>query len=883
QANNGIPGGAINVRIRGIGSILAGNEPLYIVDGVQINNRNDAAFTQSNPLAFLNPNDIESIDILKDAASAAIYGSQASNGVVIVTTKKGRVGKPRTQFNVYGGIVTPLKKLDMVNSQELFQLRTEAVARANNLLPTDLAVKRSVLNEFRVPNANTLTAGAADSIAAVLPTYDWQDAAFRNSSIKNYELSVSGGAERTTYRVSGNYTSQGAVVTNADFKRAGLKFDLGQRLSNRLNFNTSLNLSTANQSLPFSIEASTIGNPAFAAAGIWSVNPIYNPDGTYYGIPIYSPANLAGTLNQNVIATTELNSGNQRSNQMVGNASFDYKIAEWLTFRTLFGLDYRIIQGRRVTDPRTADGFARKGLTQTQNVWNTNFNTFQTLNFNRDFGTVHSFDGLVGYEYRRDAQNSITASGDGFPTYQFTFLNNAANPVAIGEFATEFKRNAFFGSVNYSYDGRYILGLIGRYDGSSRFGAGNKYGFFGGVKAAWNIDREAFLESVPWIESLRLRLSYGSTGNDQIGNFDALGLFGGGGVYNGAAGIAYTQLANPELKWETNTTKNVGLDFGFLRNRINGSVEVYDKVNSDLLLNQPLQQTTGFSSVASNIGRMRNRGVELTLNGDIIRGRGQEGFVWNTGFTFSSNRNEILELYGGLNFLPVTQGVTVPANFPAAAWVQVGQPFGTLFTQRYAGVNPATGRAMFYDAKGNLTYQVTAADRVLSGPTLIPVYQGGLRNTLSYKRFSLDAFFQYEYGRYESDGQINFLMENISRINMLQEVYDKRWTTPGQMTSFPRMNTVTEQKNSGAQAGDRTWFKADYVRLKNITLAYDFSTSLMQRLRLASARFYVQGTNLWTISDWYSYDVEFSRTTGGNPVGIIPQSKNFTVGLQLGF
>jgi TonB-linked SusC/RagA family outer membrane protein len=882
QSNNGIPGGAVNVRIRGIGSILAGNDPLYIVDGVQINTRNDANFSQSNPLAFLNPNDIESIDVLKDAASAAIYGSQASNGVIIITTKKGKLGKPKVQLNAYTGIVTPLKKMETVTSQQLYQLRREAVGRANNLSAEDLAVKRSVLNEFRVAGATTLTDKQADSAGAALPTYNWQDAAFQNSSIQNYELSVGGGVERTTYRVSASYSKQGAVVTNADFNRSGLKFDLGQGLGNKLSMNTSLAISSSNQKLPFSIDASTIGNPAFAAAGIWPINPIYNQDGTYYGIPIYTPSNLAGTLNQNVIATTALNSGKQQTNQMVGNMSFDYKINNWLTFRTLFGIDYRLLAARRITDPRTADGFARKGLTQTQSVSNTNWNTYQTLNFNKEFGKSRT-DGLLGYEFRNDQRYSLSASGDGFPTYQFTYLNNAANPVTIGESSTEFKRNAIFGSFNYSYDSRYVVGLVGRYDGSSRFGAGNKFGFFGGVKVAWNIDREAFMSSLPVFSSLRLRASYGTTGNDQIGDFDALGLFGGGGVYNTSAGISYSQLANPDLKWETNTTTNLGLDFGLLRNRITGSVELYNKKTSDLLLNQPLQLSTGFGSVAANVGAMSNRGIELTIGADIIKAKSAEGFNWNTSFIWSYNKNEVLNLYNGLQFLPVTQGVTVPSTFPAQGWVQVGQPFGILYTQQYAGVNPATGRAMWYDTLGNLTYQTAAKDRRFGGSTLVPLYQGGLRNTFTYKRFSLEAFFQYEYGRYETDGQVNFLIENIARINELTAVYDKRWTTPGQLTSFPRMNTSAEAKNSGTQGGDRLWFKADYIRLKNVLLSYDFTPAVLQRLHVANARFYVQGTNLWTISDWYSYDVEFSRTTTGSPVGIIPQSKNYTVGLQLSF
>lgn len=505
---------------------------------------------------------------------------------------------------------------------------------------------------------------------------------------------------------------------------------------------------------------------------------------------------------------------------------------------------------------------------QVESEWNTNINLYSTLNFNHTFSKNHKVDGLVGYEYRRENQEGVTASGDGFPTYQFTSLNNAANPLAVGEFFTGFRRNAVFGNLNYTYDSRYIIGLVARYDGSSRFGSGNRYGTFTGVKVAWNMDREAFMDNVKAISSMRLRFSYGSVGNDQIGNFDGRGLYGGGGVYNGSAGIAYTQLENPDLKWESTTLANIGVDFGFMRNQITGTIEVYDKQTSDVLLTLPLQQTTGFAGIASNIGKTQNRGIELTINIDPFRPRTPDGFRWNFNFVFAYNDQKVKELYGGNKILPSNNSI------------QVGQPVGVLFTQKYAGVNPATGRPMWYDTLGNLTYQVQARDRVIIGPTVLSPYQGGMRNTFSYKGFTLDALFSYEYGRYATDGQVNFLFENLARINELQYIYDNRWTTPGQLTDVPRMRSNgAEPQGSGAQSGDRMFFKADYIRLRNVTLSYDFASNLISKLKLTSARFYVQGTNLWTISDWYSYDIEFV----GVATGIIPQSKNFTVGVQLGF
>ena len=870
QSNNGIPGGSINVRIRGEGSINAGNQPLYVIDGIQVNTRNDANFTQANPLSFLNPDDIESIDIIKDAASAAIYGSTASNGVVLITTKKGKAGKTKFSANVSYGLVKPLKKLYVTNSQEFYQLRSEGVGNANNLAANNLAVKRNVLGGFRVVGAAGFTDAQADSAAAALPTYDWQDAVFRTGQIRTMELSASGGSDKMTFRVSASGELQETFISKADFNRYGFKVDLTNKFTDRLTFNTSLNLSSTKQNNPFATDGSFLGNPAFSAPGIFTVNPIRNVDGSYYGVPGTAVPSLIGAaLTQNIVQVNEFNSGYTRNNQLVGYLGADYRISRVFSAKIFTGLDYRIIQGKNVRDPRTADAFVRKGLVQVQSNWNTNVNAFATLNYNQVIGTKHRLDGLVGYEYRRENNESISASGDGFPTFQFQTLNAAANPVAVGEFYTGFRRNGVFGNINYGYDRRYLIGFTARYDGSSRFGENNKFGTFYGAKVGWNVDQEAFLKGSKIISQLRLRFGYGTVGNDQIGNFDALGLFGSGFVYNGLAGTLFNQLPNPSLKWERVTTGNFGVDFGFFRNRINGAVEIYEKKTSDLLLTQPVQLSTGFPGFTNNVGKLNNRGVEVTLNADVLKARQPGNFNWNLNFVFGYNKQEVKELYGGNKILPSDNSI------------QVGQPVGVLFTQKYAGVNAATGRPMWYDTLGNLTYQVASKDRRLIGPTRLPKYQGGLTNTFSYKGFSASAFFNYEYGRLASDGQANFLSESLARINNLHYIFEDRWTKPGQITSVPRENTVTESKSSGGQSGDRTWFKADYIRLKTVTLSYDLPSNspIIERSKLTSARFYVQGTNLYTYSKTRGYDVEFV----GTATGIIPQSRIVTAGFQVGF
>jgi TonB-linked SusC/RagA family outer membrane protein len=869
QSNNGIPGGAVTVRIRGYGSINAGNNPLYIVDGVQLNTNNTTTFTQSNPLAFLNPNDIESIDVLKDAASAAIYGAAASNGVVIITTKKGRAGKTKFTLNTYRGTASALKKLDVVNSQEYYQLRTEATGNFNNLPANDIAVRRSVLiNDYRISSAlvNSWNDKQIDSAVLATQTYDWQDAAFRNGSVQNYELGISGGNEKTTFRVSANYNQQDAIIRKVDFKRAGLNLNLSNKATDRLTITTGLNLSTFDQKGPFGGGGgSSLGNIAFAASGILPFNPIYNSDGTYYGMPGGSPANLSGVLNQNAVAVTELNKISQRTNQLIGNIQGEYKILDWLSFRSFYSLDYRTVTGNSWWDPRTADAANRGGLGQTSLNLNTNILTNQVLTARHDFGERHRFDAVLGYEYRRENFGSTYASADQFPSPYFTTLGSAANPVSITQSTSQFRRQGVFSSVNYSYDGRYILGLVARYDGSSRFGENTKYGFFPGIKLGWNIDRENFMEGSNAVSALRLRASYGANGNDQIGNFSSLGLYSSGVVYGGRAGIAYSQLANPNLTWEANNTVNLGLDFGFFRSRITGSVEVYNRRTSDLLLDQPVSYVTGFNQVSSNVGEVVNKGVELTLTGNILKPRNAGGLGWNTTFTMAYNKSELKKLYGGQTSLGTTY--------------KVGEPLFLVQAAPYAGVNPATGRAMWYDSTGNLTYQIQSPKDLRIIGDELPEFTGGLNNTLSYGGFTLDVFFQYEYGRLVNDGQVAFLTEASGRINWLQNIYEDRWTKPGQVTSVPRMNLAAEQRSSGAQAGSRLWYSGDYVRLKNIMLSYDIPTNLASKLRVSTAKFYIQGTNLYTYTDAPSYDPEFL----GAGTGQIPQSKNITVGIQLGF
>lgn len=862
QSNNGIPGGGVNIRIRGTGSILAGNTPLFIVDGVQLNSNSNANFTQSNPLAFLNPNDIASMEVLKDAASAAVYGAQAANGVVIITTKKGKAGKPVINFNAYTGMAEPIKFLDNLNSQEWYGLRREAYLNSGQ---TTFNATHLALNDMgrRPTNYTTLTEAELLGVADALPTYDWQDEAFSTGKIQNYEISFSGGDDKNKYYISTSYNRQDAIIKPVNFERGTLKLDLSNTLTNKLKLATSLNLSTFQQNLPFAVSGSFLGSPAFSSSTVLPHNPIYNEDGSFNTA-------IAGVLNQNVIAVLNQNSGYQRTNQMVGNMTFTYDIMSGLSFKSLWGLDYRLLQGEQYRDPRTPDGAAVRGRNSQQSNWNVNFITTQTLNYTKTFNNVHSLNALVGFEYRSETNEELTAASTGFPTFQFRTLNSGAIDESVNGGWTGYHRVGVFLQAVYEFNRKYNTTVTIRQDGSSRFGVNNRYGLFKSISGAWIMKEENFLSSVDFVTDLKLRASYGETGNDQIGNFDAVALYGGGtgANYNGSPGIRPAGIANLDLGWETNQTINIGLDFGLFNNRITSAVDLYRRNSKDLLLQQPTPWLSGFDNFTANVGEMVNQGVEVelnTVNLDVA------GFSWKTNFNFAYNENFVKELFGGLQELPGNTSV------------RVGHSIGTFFVNKYAGVNPATGRPMWLDINGNPVYSPTAADRYLLGNNQ-PEFYGGMTNTFAYKGFALDIFFNYEYGRVIIDQQVGFMRENGTRLtlNALQESYDARWTTPGQVTNIPRpVIGGAEVRGVGVNTGNANFWKADFIRLKQVTLSYNFPRTLIDRVRLTNARVYVQGLNLWTYSDYWGYDPEFVDPNNGS--GVLPQSKNYTVGVQLSF
>ncbi len=851
---NGVPGGSLSVVIRGVGSISAGTTPLYVVDGVQLNTGVGSINTQNNPLNFLNTNDIESIEILKDAAAASIYGARAANGVVLVTTKKGKTGKPKFNFNIYTGQSSALRQVDVLTTQQWFQLRQEALINAGN---SPAAAFTTALTNLGL--ATTTTQGKVDS----LPTYNWQDEVFGKGTIFNVEASISGGAQNVNYLLSASYSKQTAFIAPADFQRGSLLSNLNFRINDKITIDNSISLSTSSQNAPYNIGNTGFGNPAYASGMMIPINPIYNADGTYFGLP-GSGQSIVGTFNHNILATTKLVDYTTRTNQLVGSASLTYKVTNDLTLKTLIGLDYRLTQDHRYSDPRVNDFFSVGGRLSDQSDWNTNLISTTTANYNKRIKDKHNINLLAGVEYRKDQNQWFQADVAGFPTYLLQYASaGSTEDNASGQW-TASSTFSQFGKVGYSFMSKYIFNYTVRRDGSSRFGLNNKFGTFHSAQVAWNLDQESFIKKSNTISALKIRYSFGQAGNDQIGNTLYAQLYSATRLYGGGSGIFPSQLGNPDLSWETREENNVGLDLGLFKNRILLTVDAYKKINKNLLVPRSLYNTTGFTTVQQNLGKIENKGIEFLLSVVPFDGK----FKWTSSFNIAFQKNKVIELYDGLQALP------------ADATIRVGYPLGSFYTSEWAGVNPALGRGMWYDINGNITYNPTAADRKIIGD-IFPSHFGGWNNNLSYKGFSVDAFFQYEYGRVRGDGQFQQMMRMAgATVNTLLYGYETRWQKPGDIAPTPRtVNGLADVNSVGWATGTRYVFKTDYIRLKQLTFSYELPTTIMSRFRLEGAKFYVQGVNLWTYTKWPSYDPEFT----GDNFGILPQSKNIIVGLQVRF
>lgn len=830
---SGRPGGGINVRIRGGTSVGAGNEPLYVVDGVPVLNTEG-----------INPSDVVSIDILKDAASASIYGARASNGVVLIKTKRGEQEKGTFEFSFYAGFDEVSETLPVLNSQQYLNLIN--TSRQNAGLPI---VQDPFNGQF-----NT----------------DFQRELFDRATLQNYQLSFSKGTDDGSFYVSAGYQDQEGVIAPSAFERFSLRFNQDRTLLKNLKVGNSIGLSRTSSNIINDNQRVNQGGVVLSALSTPPIIPVMNEDGTF-------PTNPFQAF-ENPIAITRGESRTSFSNKMAGNLYVEYDFLKNFQFRTSVGIDYNDSKEDRFVDPFiTGNGRAQQGEAS-----NSTFNEIiwiweNTLNYNRDLFDDHNLDIIAGASSQKSRFESTFLLGRGFANGIIPTAKAASDPIFIDADIAEWTLVSYFIRGSYNIKGKYLITTSVRTDGSSRFGAGNKYGVFPSASAAWNISNEDFLRNVSFLHQLKLRYSYGVTGNQNIGNFNALSTYAAGADYpfNGEVfpGVFATRVENQSLKWERTSQHDVGIDVEILDGKFGATIDGYYKRTTDLLLNDQIPNTTGFTNALRNIGSLKNKGIELGVYAQPLRAG---DISWNINANLSLNRNEVLEIgsepiFGG--FVPDQGNVAI---------LQEGEPIGNFFGFVKEGINSETGNVIFSDLDGNGI--IDDEDRQIIGNAL-PDYIWGLTNVIGYKGLELTFFFQgvqgqdvYNATRFELEKQSSFTNQSITVLD--------RWTPQNTDGILPI--AVFGDPSSNNRASSRFVEDGSFIKLRELTLAYHLPASISNKLRLAKAKVYAQGRNLFTITDYSGFDPEVSRD-GGSTIspnidfGTFPQVRSIIFGLNLSF
>ena len=859
---SGTPGAGISIQIRGNTSLTASSEPLYVVDGIpMISEDLSGLFSggqRTNSMADINPADIASIEVLKDASATAIYGSRGANGVVLITTKRGATGAPKIDVNSYYGLQQVTNVIDMQSSREFLELMNEAAEQDNRDLGTDY------------PANYVSDLWGYDPNDPELQNTRWYDEIFRTAPIQNHDIAISGGTEKVKYFTSLAYFNQQGTQIGTGFERISGRMNLDIEANDWLKFGANLNVNrtvqdrTINDNSLYGVVINTIAADPLM--------PVYEEDGSYA-----DPFSYFGwwMLDNPVLIANEYS---RFTNTVRGLGSIfgEITLAEGLTFRSAWSIDYTNLNDESYTPiisresaNQSANGLGYYGST-TDFTWLTE----NYFSYNTTFGENHSFNGVLGASYQASARDFVDIQAQGYPSDQFTNLAVAAQVTDGSTSGTEWGLASYYARFNYGYDDRYLLTLTGRADGSSRFGENNRFGFFPSGSLAWRVSNEQFLEDSEAISNLKLRVSYGITGNQEgIGNFASRGLYGIGD-YRLTPALVPTQLSNTNLSWESTSQFNAGVDFGFLNNQITLTADYFVKNTEDLLLNRLIPGISGFSSVLDNIGEVENRGLELSLGGRVVSGN----FNWNSNFNISFIENEVKKL-------AVDRQVLNDSHILAE-----GQPIGTFFLIDQEGVDPATGNIIWVDENGDGA--INSGDRKIVGNAQ-PDFFGGWNNSFSYKGFDLNLFFQYTVGN-DIFNHSRASYENLgwSRIgpgfplpdgNNYTGVED-RWREPGDVTDIPRASL---ERINWREYSSRWLEDGSFLRLKTLNLGYNFNADVLEKVGLRSLRVYVQGQNLWTLTNYTGFDPEVNQNArnplvAGSDFGTLPQSKSWSLGFNIG-
>lgn len=837
RTGSGQPGSAADVVIRGRGSITGSTAPLYIVDGVQIN---------AGDFASLNQGDFESVDVLKDAAAASIYGSRGAGGVIIITTRKGRTGPVRFNYDVqYGQSYWPRQKLKLMNSKE------------------------KLAYEMDHGNPNGWSQAEIDSLQNIQT--DWEDVFFRTGITQMHQLSASGGTDRTRFYASLSYMDQTGVV-----KATGLKRYTGR-----------INLESGTDAFRFGVNAS-FGYSIFNNTSENNQSIVSPLNGIRWSLPYFTPYDKDGKYLQDPTPSgqpnplQELLENKRRFPQWKGvaNAFVEYKLpfVKGITLRTNWGLDYTQNESEVYNAPGTNAGAqAQGGEGSLLRLFNRNFRYVGTTsaNYKNKFGD-HDINASIYQEILETDFNQFNFTGYGltlpFPNEASITDGTDENgfiPVVRGT-GTNNSLVSYFAEANYGFRNRYFLNAGYRRDGSSRFGSNNRWANFYNVGASWILSDESFFDS--WrsvVDLLKLKASYGTVGNQNgISDFASKALFGKIN-YAGSTGLGLTSPGNPDLRWETKSTLNLGVEFALLKNRVSGSVEYYNSLTKDLFYNRNISQTTGFATITSNAGRLRNRGVEVNLRGVPVTTR---EFSWTIDANFTYNKNTILELGpGGEDNVLVGDGISV---------LKIGKPLNTLYLVRYAGVDPANGDPLYYDKEGKITNTFSVNNNAYLGTGDAP-YFGGITNTFRYKAIELQVFWIFVYGNelYNND-RFNVEYPGYTASSLSTDLL-REWRQPGDRTDIPRADPSVYYLDKTTRFVEN----GSYWRLRNVQLSYVFPKNLLDKMKINSLRVFAQGQNLFTGTKYRGYDPEPPASGSGvlNAGAQYPTLKTVTVGINLGF
>lgn len=834
NSNSGNPGGGVSVRIRGTSSINASSEPLYVIDGIPMQSENLSALGLgggvTNPLADLNPADIESMEVLKDASATAIYGARAANGVVLITTKRGASQKALINIGGYTGGQSAVNMPDVVDGPTFETLMNEVALNVGR----------------EAPYANP--AGAINT--------DWSEPIFQTGQLRNIDLSISGGNEKTRYMVSANNFLQEGIIKNTDFGRTTSRVNLDFSPLTKMNVGTSI-LYSYNKRGRLRGDDSIAGG--VGSAFFYPPNrTYYNEDGSYFKIPTFENPLVA--VNETEIGMT--------TNRFLGTVFAEYEFIEGLKLKSNFSVDYSNAAESLFDNSRTNNGSAVGGIAQRLSTNNTNWIQENVLSY-RFSVNEHHINALVGTSLQESRTDLTTAIGQGFPSDAFQEIVAAA-VLRSNSTSTSYGIASLFSRIDYNYKAKYLATLNVRRDGSSRFGEENRWGTFPSFGLGWVLSEERFFKEQHVFSTIKLRGSYGITGNQSgINDFQSLGLWGGG-AYADLPGIAPTQLPNPLLKWETTNQLDLGIEFGFLGDRIHVDADYYNKHTNDLLLAVSIPRTSGFDNMTQNFGEMRNRGFELGINADVL---GQNNALkWDLNFNVATNRNKILRLEAPFNVY----------NRDLYRYEEGGEMF-SFYLHPQTGVNPETGAIEFEDVNGDGTFDVNNDRRIVG--TANPDFFGGVTNTFHFKGFDLMFFFQYSYGNDQLNWNRFFQEHGGTRSTNFTASQLDRWQNPGDITMIPRM----EASNYASDLRPSRFLEdGSYIRLKNITFGYSLPAVFAKRIGMSSARVYVSGQNVLTFTNYTGLDPELTGTasnilTQGIEFYSTPQPRTFMAGINLNF